>query len=202
MSLENILLGLLREAASGYDLKTEFNQTVNYFWPAELSQIYRTLKRLEAAGHLQSRIESSDRGPDRRVYALTVSGHGALRAWLDRAPAFSDERHTYLAQLFFMAELDDLESTLVFVERVREKRAAQLATYRRIERDWLREIEGTIDNAPDHEFHQYLTLRSGLTTTAARLRWCDETIERIRDRIEKKKRKRTGNKRVSKRRKP
>ena len=70
MNLDSILLAMLTEPATGYELKTAFDQSASHFWPAELSQIYRTLKRLEEAGRLKSRSEPSDRGPDRRVYRL------------------------------------------------------------------------------------------------------------------------------------
>ena len=50
MSLEHILLGLLRSPKSGYELKAEFDVGVANFWPAELSQIYVTLKRLTKRG--------------------------------------------------------------------------------------------------------------------------------------------------------
>jgi len=79
MSLDHILLGLLREPASGYDLKDAFNETVAHFWSAELSQIYPTLKRLEERGLLRSRREPSPKGPDRRVYRLTGEGREELR---------------------------------------------------------------------------------------------------------------------------
>ena len=52
MSLQHILLGLLREPASGYDLKAYFDSSVRYFWAAELSQIYPTLQRMEKSGRL------------------------------------------------------------------------------------------------------------------------------------------------------
>jgi PadR family transcriptional regulator AphA len=55
MSLDPILLGLLREPASGYDLKALLDHGIGHFWAAELSQIYPTLKRLEKDGFLTSR---------------------------------------------------------------------------------------------------------------------------------------------------
>lgn len=63
MSLEHILLGLLREPASGYDLKKLFDERIDYFWAAELSQIYPTLKRLEQRGWIRGREAASSRGP-------------------------------------------------------------------------------------------------------------------------------------------
>ena len=69
LSLPHILLGLLREPASGYDLKAEFEKMIRHYWSAELSQIYPTLKRMEGQGWLASATEPSDRGPDRRGVA-------------------------------------------------------------------------------------------------------------------------------------
>ena len=92
MSLENILLGLLRSPKSGYELKDEFDAGVANFWPAELSQIYVTLKRLTKRGWLANRVEPSGKGPDRRVYRRTADGRRALRAWLAGEPQIGDER--------------------------------------------------------------------------------------------------------------
>ena len=78
MSLEHILLGLLREPATGYDLKNAFSENVRHFWSAELSQIYPTLKRLEQRRMLRSRVEPSPKGPNRRVYTLTGEGRTEL----------------------------------------------------------------------------------------------------------------------------
>ena len=82
MSLEHILLGLLREPASGYDLKAVLDNGIGHFWAAELSQVYPTLKRMEKQGHLRSRRAASKRGPGRIVYELTTSGRKELAAWL------------------------------------------------------------------------------------------------------------------------
>jgi DNA-binding PadR family transcriptional regulator len=182
MSLDHILLGLLREPRSGYDLKAVFDRTVNHFWPAELSQVYRILKRLESEGKLASRVEPSSKGPDRRVYSLTRMGRRVLRDWLSSKPLVDDERYTYLAQVFFMAELNDLEATTRFIEELRRKRVDQLETLREIERVQLSSVGGSADGLSDDQFHQYLTLRTGINTMTARIAWCDETLKRIRRR--------------------
>ena len=44
------------------------------------ASVYGTLRRLEQAGHLQSRLEASDSGPARKYYAVTPSGTEELRA--------------------------------------------------------------------------------------------------------------------------
>ena len=72
MNLDVILLAMLTRPANGYDLKAAFDKSANHFWPAELSQIYRTLKRLEESGFLKSRTELSERGPRIGVIFIIV----------------------------------------------------------------------------------------------------------------------------------
>lgn len=43
------------------------------------ASVYGTLRRLEHAGHLSSRLVASDNGPARKYYALTPSGVEQLR---------------------------------------------------------------------------------------------------------------------------
>lgn len=178
MSLDHILLGLLKEPLSGYDLKAIFDRSLRYFWPAELSQIYRVLKRLEGRGLLKSKMRPSDKGPDRRVYALTRAGQRSLREWLAGDPQFGDERFTYLAQLYFMGERRDLAKTLRFVEQIRDSLRRRLDSFRKIEREWRTDAEAYPGLETDEGFHAHLTLRMGLHRTEAGLKWCDETIRR------------------------
>ena len=47
------------------------------------ASVYGTLRRLEQAGHLSSRLAASDSGPARKYYALTATGAEQLRAGTD-----------------------------------------------------------------------------------------------------------------------
>ncbi|HKY60280.1 MAG TPA: PadR family transcriptional regulator [Gemmatimonadota bacterium] len=183
MSLPHILLGLLRRPASGYDLKAEFEQGIRHFWSAELSQIYPTLKRMEAKGWLSSTTEPSDRGPDRRVYTRTESGHGELLRWLGRPPQVGAERFAYLAQLAFMDEFGDFRRTLEFMRALRARLAAWEAELRAIEAGVFAALPGYPDDLPPDDFHHHVTLRMGLHTLSAKLAWCDETIVRLERRL-------------------
>lgn len=44
------------------------------------ASVYGTLRRLEQAGHLSSRLEPSDSGPARKYYSVTPAGLEQLRA--------------------------------------------------------------------------------------------------------------------------
>ncbi len=182
MALDHILLGMLRTPASGYDLKTGFAQSIGHFWAAELSQIYPTLKRLEASGLLTSTVQPSDRGPPRKVYALTDTGRAELHAWLRRSPQVNTERIEWLAQVWFMNELADLDRALAFLTALRGELAMEVATLEHIERQWRAEDPRYPDELPDDAFFPQLTLALGLKKGRARIEWADECIARIKKR--------------------
>ena len=45
--------------------------------------VYRTLKRMEQAGYVESRWETPQTGSAKRLFALTESGRACLRRWID-----------------------------------------------------------------------------------------------------------------------
>jgi PadR family transcriptional regulator, phenolic acid-responsive transcriptional regulator len=181
MGLDHILLGLVREPASGYDLKRLFDERIAHFWAAELSQIYPTLKRLEGRGWMRSRRAASKRGPGRRVYDLTPAGRRELRRWLAEPPRFGDERFPYLAQLYFMGELGDPRRTIRLLSHVREHLTAKLIALRSLERMWTEADPRYPDRLPLEDLHVHLALRKGLVSLEAGLAWCEESIARLAD---------------------
>jgi PadR family transcriptional regulator AphA len=185
MSLEHILLGLLREPASGYDLKAVLDHGIGHFWAAELSQIYPSLKRLEKQGLLRSRRAASKRGPGRIVYQVTAEGRRHLAVWLRNGPQFEDMRHAFLAQIYLMDELSDLPYTLEFLKQLRARWAPRLEALRNAEKEWSRRDHGFPDHLSPNAFHQHLTLRMGQHSYRGWLTWCEESIRRVRARMRK-----------------
>jgi PadR family transcriptional regulator AphA len=81
--LKYALLGFLSyRPMTGYDMEAWMKASTDNFWHAKLSQIYATLKSLEASGMVTSHIEPQEGRPDRRVYALTDAGENDLQKWL------------------------------------------------------------------------------------------------------------------------
>ena len=54
------------------------------------ASVYGTLRRLEQAGHLESRLAASDSGPARKYYSVTPSGNEQLQAGTDTWRGISD----------------------------------------------------------------------------------------------------------------
>ena len=96
-----VILGLLAwEARTGYEIKQVTDRSTRFFWGASYGQIYPELRRLEAAGLVESREEPRGRVP-RRVYSLTTAGRRALDAWLEMADESYEVRDEGLLKLFF-----------------------------------------------------------------------------------------------------
>lgn len=179
MSLKHILLGLLREPGTGYDLKSVFDERISHFWSAEFGQIYPTLNRLEERGLLESRVEPSAKGPNRRVYTLTGDGRQELLRWLGSGPAMGAERFAYLAQLYFMDALGDLHETRAFMTDLKGRLNEWLGRLEAIETA----VTAAHGNAPEGYseggFHRFATLRMGILSIGSKVKWCDETLAAI-----------------------
>ncbi len=86
------LLALLaRNDAYGYVLKRRIDAEFAPHWKIDFAQLYRSLAKLRAQGFVRVRVASSDGGPERKVYALTSRGRGALEQWLQESAASRDE---------------------------------------------------------------------------------------------------------------
>ena len=179
MSLKHILLGLLRQPGTGYDLKSVFDERISHFWSAEFGQIYPTLNRLEERGLLESRVEPSSKGPNRRVYTVTGDGRQELLRWLGSGPAMGAERFAYLAQLYFMDALGDLHETRAFMTDLKGRLNEWLGRLKAIETA----VAAAHGNAPERYseggFHQFATLRMGILSIGSKVKWCDETLAAI-----------------------
>lgn len=179
MSLDHILLGMLRTPASGYDIKRDFSAGARHFWSAELSQIYPALKKLEERGWLTSRLQPPAKGPPRRVYRRTDEGREELLRWLTSGPQMGTERFAYLAQLCFMHEIDDLEETGDFMLELRSRLIEFLALLQQAVSDCAGTNGERLDALNAEDFHDYLAMRMGVRSLRAKVDWCDEALEHI-----------------------
>jgi PadR family transcriptional regulator AphA len=130
MSLKYAILGILNAVPmTGYDLKHQaFDATVQHFWPADQSQIYRTLSRLEADGWVSMTVDEQDDRPDRKVYAITEEGRRALMGWLTADHDLPTLRDPLLVQLFFGQEVPRAD-LLAVVDKQLAARRERLAGY-------------------------------------------------------------------------
>ena len=183
MSLDHVLLGILRRPASGYEIKRQFDQVFSHFWAADLPQIYRTLKRMEDNRWLAASTAASSKGPERRIYRLTAAGKRALRRWLTEAPTLATERIEYLAQTYFLGALEDDAAALSFMHGLRQALADELAVLQGIADGWAAADPTYPDFADRDDFYAQLTLDLGVHKLSTKVAWADRCIARIQKRV-------------------
>jgi DNA-binding PadR family transcriptional regulator len=180
MSLKFAILGLLNVMPmTGYDLKHQaFDATVRHFWPADQSQIYRTLSKLAEEGLVTVTVEAQDERPDRKVYAITEAGNNILTAWLKSETAVPTLRDPLLVQLFFSQEMPNADLLRVVAGQLAQHQH-RLAIFEQIP------IPPADTHSDDRWLAlQHLTLDFGLALEQAYVRWlihCQEVIATLPD---------------------
>jgi DNA-binding PadR family transcriptional regulator len=177
MSLEHAILGFLNyRPYSGYDLKKIFDSSVRHFWPADQSQIYRTLARLAEQGYADIEKVAQDDRPDRKVYHITDSGRTELLSWLSGPPPLGEPRSAPLVQVFFSAQLSDEEMLARFKDYATLLRGV-LEQYAEVPAR-LAPFQQEIQSPREH-FFWMLTLDNGIRSVRASLEWAENVIQRI-----------------------
>jgi len=179
MSLEHAILGFLNYGPfSGYDLKKAFDTSVQHFWPADQSQIYRTLARLAERGWAEVEVVRQEGRPDRKEYHITATGREELRRWLVTPLPLEDTRSASLIQVFFAGQLSDDDILAMFEQEAEELRKL-LERYDHVPLGAAEYVEAV--SSPRETFFWMLTLECGTAVAQAHLEWVGSVIRRIKD---------------------
>lgn len=183
MSLPHILLGLLARPTSGYDLHREFENSMAHFWSANLSQIYPSLKQMEADGLVTSESAAPAQGPARRLYRRTEKGERALVEWIAQGPQILNVRRHYLAQVYLLGTLGSDAEARNFFEKLLDVLVVRQASLEAIHTAWRGGRDQDFgDMLGEEEFYPYMALELGLEANRTRIRWCRRCLLRI-DRV-------------------
>jgi len=179
MSLEFAILGFLNyHPYSGYDLKKIFDTSIRHFWPADQSQIYRTLSRLTEQGFAGMEKVPQDDRPDRKLYHITDPGRRELLKWLAGPPPLGESRSASLIQVFFAGQLSD-EEILAKFEGYAAMMRLILAQYDQVPAQ-ITPFQEEIGSPREH-FFWMLTLDNGIRSMRASLEWAEDVIKRIKN---------------------
>ncbi len=177
MSLKHAILGFLSFAPlSGYDLKKAFDRSVSHFWPANQSQIYRTLAELEREGFVEKEVIAREERLDMKIYDITEAGQTELHRWLTTPLPPQDTREPLLIQVFFGATVTDAELIHLLQHEVNVTRE-RLELYKTMY-EWVQEQPGRATEARPL-FMSMLTLEYGLRAQVVLLRWLESALERL-----------------------
>jgi len=159
------VLGALSIAPmSGYAVREGIREVLGQFWSESFGQIYPTLARLEAGGHVVRRSEG--RGS---VFALTEAGRAHLRDLLGRPETPAPPRNGLMLRLFFGHELGPTACRVL----VEEHRASAVQAMAGLE---VARAEVEAERPSDHQAYALLTVSAGEHGARAILAWADEAL--------------------------
>lgn len=174
MSLRHAVLGLLAETpSSGYDLLKRFETSLAQVWPAQQSQVYAELARLDEGGL----IEITGTGArNRREYGITEAGRAELRRWLTEPDVDIAYRSAALLRVFFLWTLARDEGTAYLQEFARrnQERDARLERIRD-------EAQWTGDPV---QVCAWLALEFGIRSSQAAEQWAGWAEERLAEHLQ------------------
>ncbi len=172
MSLAHALLvSLVTEPKSGYDLAKQFDGSVGFFWEATHQQIYRELTKLEQQNWISSEIIAQEGRPDKKVFSVTAVGLTEMTTWLKHSTDTATVKDEFLLKVY-AGHLVDKTVIMTQIQQHREIHAQKLQTYQVIEQHFF----ANLDDCPYTARFAYLTLRRGIAFEQGWVNWCDEAL--------------------------
>ncbi|RKM60888.1 PadR family transcriptional regulator [Butyrivibrio sp. XB500-5] len=177
--IDLVILGLLtHEDLTGYDIKKQIDNGINFFWKGSFGSIYPALNDMEKSGLIKKKQEKTG-GREKIFYHITVSGEKVLRSWLFEEQAANDLKYETLLKIYF-GGVEKPEVTVhnieVFEKQVKEElQILKLYKYN---------LEKVLDEK-DH-MNYYLTVTFGIDTYEAYLKWCTKAKKLLGKNVRKK----------------
>lgn len=167
-----ILVSLVCEPKSGYDLAKQFDGTVGFFWQATHQQIYRELTKLEQQNWIVAEAIAQEGRPDKKIFSVNDLGLSHLKTWLLQSSEVAPVKDEFLLKIY-AGYLIPEEAIAKKIKDHRDLHQQQLEIYQAIERNFFSSPQ---DCAIESRF-AYLTLRRGINFEKGWIDWCDEVME-------------------------
>jgi DNA-binding PadR family transcriptional regulator len=178
MSLPHALLGLINyQPSTGYELRTVFSESIQFFWNATLPQIYRTLNQMESQGWLTAKVEPQEGKPSRKVYSITDEGIRELKRWLESKPEIMPERNPLLLKVFF-GRMANSEALNKIIKGLRAHHKILLEQYATETTNIISHYAEVCSSPNDASFWK-LTLDFGQRYSKMVVEWCDYSLKTI-----------------------
>ncbi len=177
MSLKFAILGFLDLSPfSGYDLMHIFKDSVNFYWSATHTQIYRTLKSIYSEELVEQETIPQTDAPNKKLYHITKKGRTTLNNWLQTPQELPQIKHKFLLQLSFAEHLSN-EQILKTLNSYKAKLEKRLSIYDDIDKNQIRERAKN----ERRNFLWHAILDNGIYYYQAEYKWINEVIENLKD---------------------
>ena len=174
MSLKHGILGLLCAGSmTGYDLSKSFSRSLNLFWQAQTSQIYRELRNMEKLGWIDSLVVIQTDKPNKNVFSITDAGKEELHRWLLEDSLRDDIqlRIPFLMKIFLCGQLSP-DECIAKMQELKEICKSELAKMHS-----LHDITAVTAKQHPYVYYHGVTLNFGIHFYEMCISWADETIE-------------------------
>lgn len=175
--LKHGILGLLNyHDMTGYEIMEVFRDSLNFFWKAQTSQIYRELQALESRNWVRKTIVCQQGKPDKKVYAITEDGKTELLRWLADGNIGMSSRIPILMKVFFLGERSK-EENIDYFKRLKEQCESFLKGLEVVPEY----IEAYSDFVTEREKTAYweMTVEYGRRNMQMHIDWAQSCIEKL-----------------------
>lgn len=179
MSLPFGLLGLLRyQDNTGYDIAKMFEDSLNGFWHAQSSQIYRELNRMEEKGWVTSKNVIQNSRPNKKIYSITQEGLNAFNEWISKSgDLFENPHDPLLIRVFLGANAPKV--TLEMLKAYRDTCLVGLEDTVNKFQTSIDEYKQTILDGNNESVYWQMTLDYGVVQAKANVQWAQECIDKL-----------------------
>ncbi|TDX52483.1 PadR family transcriptional regulator [Orenia marismortui] len=180
ISLKHGILGLLSyNDMTGYDLSKYFDQSLQFFWNAQKSQIYRDLGNLEEKEFVESNIVHQKGKPDKKVYSITKNGEEELVNWINQY-SFEDSmkiRDSFLMRIFFSAKGNNQNLKIALQEYIQQHQI-YLDNLDNIKKKYIK--EDYLEDSNDY-IYWAMSIKKGYYNFKANIEWANDILEMLDD---------------------
>ena len=174
--LKHGILGLLNYSdMTGYEILETFRDSLNHFWNAQKSQIYRELTSLEQSGYISGTKVPQSGKPDKIVYSITDAGKNELLEWLSE-DASENARIPLLMRVFFLGE-KSIDENIEFFEKLHDNYKVKYKSFSSADKandDYSEELSD-----PYKSMSWGFTISYGKRKAKMTLDWCEECIRTL-----------------------
>lgn len=168
------ILGLLTiEPLSGYEISKLIQSKLSHFWAESNGQIYPTLNDLKKE-NLIKLINAKQTKKISKTYQITERGQIELNNWLVEKDEKEINRDENILKIFFGKNMTK-EACIERLKEKKEKLIQKLEEFKCIYEE-IRKME----DSPHFIFWE-ITLKNGIYSTKADLKWCNESINTLKN---------------------
>lgn len=165
------ILGILNISPStGYDIKKYCDTIISGIWHENFGHIYPTLKVLEQEGCIRQIPEEKE---SRKIkYEITNEGKYELLNWLQEETLMQPVRSEFMLKFLFSSQLP-VGKVIEMLNHYKKLQEEKLNEYRNFEKELE---DGIPEISAERIRFLRATLRRGILTSQASIKWCEETM--------------------------